>query len=93
MIGRRQVRARSSLVHHVQQKHALLAVLLEFLQIFALQRRGALDLEELDVVGSERFRDLFREVEELNKDKNAFVGRDALPAVKVSGLLYLIKTP
>jgi hypothetical protein len=47
----------------------------------------------LDVVSSERFRDLFREVEELNKDQDAFVGRDALPEVKVSGQLYLIKTP
>ena len=31
MIGGRQVRARSTLVHHVQQEHALLTVVLELL--------------------------------------------------------------
>ena len=82
MIGRRQVRTRSALVHHVQQEHALLAVVLELFQILALLRRRALDLEELDVVGVERFRDLFHEVRELNEHENAFVGRDALPAAK-----------
>jgi hypothetical protein len=35
MISRRQICARSALIHHVQQEHALLTVVLEFLQILA----------------------------------------------------------
>lgn len=84
MIGRRQVRTRRALVHYVQQQHAFLAVGLELFQAFALFRRGALYLEELNLVDTERFRYLFHEVGELNKDEDTLVGRDALPTVTVS---------
>jgi len=85
VISCRQVRARGTLVHHVEQQHALLTVVLELFQILARLRGGALDLEESNFVGSKRFCDLFHEVGELDEDEDAFVGRDALPVAMVSG--------
>jgi hypothetical protein len=80
-ISGRQICARSALIHHVQQEHVPLTVVLEFLQILARWR--ALNLKELDLVGVQRFRNLLHEVE----DEDALIERDALSTAEKPGIV------
>ena len=81
MVGRCQICAARALVRHVQQEHTFLAVVLELLEALALDRRGALDLEERNLVRLQGLRDLRGEVPKLNEEKYTFVLGDLVPAI------------
>ena len=73
VVGIGEVGATRTLVHDVQQEHALLAVVLELLEVLALHRCRAFDLEEGNLVGSECFSDLGGKVRELDEDEDTLV--------------------
>ena len=79
MIGRREVCPARALVHDVQQEHPLLAIVLEFLKILALDGRGALDFEKSNLVCLQSLRDLGSQVGKLDEDESALVLGDLVP--------------
>ena len=79
VVGGREVRPAGALVHDVQEEDALLAVVLELLEVLALHGGRALNLEEGDAVRLERFGDLRGEVGELNEDEDTLILRDGFP--------------
>lgn len=78
-------RSTRALIHHVKQKDSLLpGSVLELLEIFALLRGSTPNLKERNPVGSKSFRNLFHQVWELNKEKQALRLRDLISGAWVS---------
>ena len=86
VVGGGEVRAARALVHHVQQKHALLAVVLELLEILALHGRRALDLQERDLVRLQRLRDFGGKIRELDEDEDTLILRNLVPVIWKSAI-------